>query len=82
MWTLLVECQSFKHDTCPESKIRGEFDFREDWVVELREADYINLIKCTDKQNLADIFTKCMGPSAFHRRVQQIKNYTDGSLIS
>ena len=32
---------SFKNDTCPVSKIRGAFDYREDWVEELKESSAI-----------------------------------------
>ena len=54
---------------------RGEFDFRSDWVVECKEMQEVELVKCTDSENLADIFTKCMGPGKFIRRVEQINSY-------
>ena len=64
---------SFKNDTCPTSKLRGAFDYREDWVEELKGADKITVVKVTDSQNIADIFTKCRATYKFKARVRQIQ---------
>ena len=69
-------CVSFKYDTCPETKMRGCFSYREDWVREVQAADYVHVRKCSDANNLADVFTKCMGPSKFRARVLQIRRFS------
>jgi hypothetical protein len=64
---------SFKNDSCPTSQLRGCFDYRLQWVQELRAAQDIEILPTTDKLNLADIFTKCKGNSEFKFRVKQIQ---------
>ena len=66
--------KSFKEDTCPTSKLRGDHDYREDWVEELKEAKEIRIAKVTDADNIADLFTKCRVTYKFKQRVQQIKD--------
>ena len=66
--------RSFKEDTCPTTKLRGCFSFRSAWVQELKQDRHISLYSVRDKQNISDIFTKCMGPSAFKYRVKQMRD--------
>ena len=65
--------KSFKEDTCPTSKLRGCFSFREQWVRDLKTDSSITLYSVSDSENISDILTKCMGPSKFRFRVQQIR---------
>ena len=66
--------KSFKEDTCPTSKLRGSFDYRENWVEELRQAEEIKIKKVTDEDNISDVFTKCKATYKFKQRIQQIRD--------
>lgn len=66
--------KSFKEDTCPTSKLRGSFDYRENWVEELRQAEEIKIKKVTDEDNISDVFTKCRATYKFKQRIQQIRD--------
>ena len=77
-WPMLLHtdsggAMSFKNDTCPTSQLRGCFDYRLQWVQEVRAADEIKIAMTTDKLNLSDIFTKCKGNKEFKYRVDQIR---------
>ena len=73
--------RSFKEDTCPTTKLRGCFSFRSAWVQELKQDRHISLYSVRDKQNISDIFTKCMGPSAFKYRVKQIRDLSGVAAV-
>ena len=66
--------KSFKEDTCPTSKLRGAFDYREDWVEELKQAEEVKIVKVTDADNISDVFTKCRATYQFRQRIQQIRD--------
>ena len=57
--------RSFQRDTCPGTRLRGCFDFREKWVEELREQGQFSTELVSDSSNLADIFTKCLSNVEF-----------------
>ena len=63
---------SFQRDSCPESRLRGCFDLREEWVRELQEEGAVEVKMCTDAENLADVFTKCLPTYKFKARIRQI----------
>ncbi len=67
--------RSFQRDTCPSTRLRGCFDFRERWVDELREQKTFCTEIVTDQNNMADIFTKCLGNVEFTLRREQIRHY-------
>ena len=67
---------SFKYDTCPTSKIRGCFDFREDWVEELKGIERISVVRVSDSNNLADQFTKCYETYKYRARVKQLREFS------
>ena len=69
--------RSFQGDTCPSTKLRGCFDFREKWVSELRSQSDFKTQLIPELQNLADIFTKCLSNSDFVVRREQIIRYQD-----
>ncbi len=50
---------SFQHDTCASSKLRGVFNYRWDWVQELRDQTQVTAVKVDTTKNLADLYTKC-----------------------
>jgi hypothetical protein len=50
--------RSFQRDTCPSTKLRGCFDFRERWIRELREQKEFSTELVSDLNNLADILQR------------------------
>ena len=77
-WPMKIWCDStgaisFKDDTCPVSKIRGCFDYREDWVEELKAEEIIQVHKVKDVNNLADMLTKQYPTYKFKARMQQVR---------
>lgn len=71
--------RSFQSDTCPATKLRGCFDFRERWVAELRDLGKIKAEYIPEARNMADIFTKCLSHVEFVVRLEQIA-HSQGSL--
>ena len=77
-WPMKIWCDStgaisFKDDTCPVSKIRGCFDYREDWVEEIKAEGKIQVFKVKEMNNLADMLTKQYPTYKFKARMQQIQ---------
>ena len=71
---------SFQRDECPDSKLRGCFDFRDAWVDELQDASVsgrcrVKVERCRDSENLADVLTKCMATYKFKARIKQLKDW-------
>ena len=50
---------SFQHNTCASSKLKGVFNYRWDWVQELRDQTQVTAVKVATDKNLADLYTKC-----------------------
>jgi hypothetical protein len=67
--------RSFQRDTCPGTRLRGCFDFREKWVEELREQGQFGTELVSDSNNLADIFTKCLSNVEFVLRRGLVVGY-------
>ena len=42
-----------------DSKLKGIFDLRLEWVCELRDKSLVRAVKVETENNLADILTKC-----------------------
>jgi hypothetical protein len=63
---------SFQGSTCPKSDIRGSFDWREDWVQEVRDQSVVRTEFISSAQNLADLFTKCLRRPEFSRLFSMI----------
>ena len=60
---------SFVGETCPRSTVRGSFDWRLDWVNEIRDKSQVVLKHVYGAENLADIMTKCFkGPKFAMKR--------------
>ena len=66
--------RSFQRDTCPSTKLRGCFDFRERWIEELRDQQELSTELVSDSSNLADIFTKCLSNVEFTVRRNLIRD--------
>ena len=71
--------KSFKEDTCPTSKIRGNFSYREDWVQELKDENEIKITKVEARNMIADIMTKCYETYKYKARVEQIRDLAGDS---
>ncbi len=67
--------RSFQRDTCPSTKLRGCFDFRERWIEELRDQQEFSTELVPDCSNLADIFTKCLSNVEFVVRRDQVRDF-------
>ena len=74
IWTDSAGAISFEGDTCPVSRIRGAFDYREDWVDELKKQEVIQVCKVKDLFNLADMLTKCYATYKFKSRIKQVQD--------
>ena len=74
IWTDSAGAISFEGDTCPVSRIRGAFDYREDWVDELKKQEVIRVCKVKGLFNLADMLTKCYATYKFKSRIKQVQD--------
>ena len=52
------QAKSFVEGTCVHSRLRGNFDLREKWVVELKAAKDIEILQISGVNNCADLLTK------------------------
>ena len=50
---------SYQHSTTPYSKLRGVYNLRDDWVLELKDSKVVQAKKVHTDLNVADLFTKC-----------------------
>ena len=53
-----MQAKSLASSTCLDSKLRGIFDIREDWVLELRQRDELFVDYVQSEHNIADLLTK------------------------
>ena len=44
---------------CASSKLKGVFNYRWTWVMELRDQTQVTAVKVATDKNLADLYTKC-----------------------
>ena len=58
----------------PDSRLLGVFDFRKDWVRELRDMKEVDTYKIDTKVNCADLFTKCHEACRHKELVELIKS--------
>lgn len=61
---------SFQHSTTPSSKLRGIYNLRWAWVLELRDTSKVRAVKIATDMNIADILTKCYKP---HELIRMLK---------
>ena len=50
---------SFQHSTIPNSKLKGVYNLRAAWILELKDKNIVKAEKVDTKKNIADLFTKC-----------------------
>ena len=84
-------CVSFQQSTTPYSKLKGAYNFRDEWVQELKKLGNVMAVKIDTELNCADLFTKCHQPAALARLLKLLhcgmERYNlggaeDGTLIS
>ena len=61
----------FAKDAYYDTKIKGVFDKREEWVKELRGSD-LNIKVIASKQNWSDMMTKCLKAPEYKRQMKGI----------
>lgn len=69
---------SFQKSTNPNSKLKGIFDMREEWVNELRDRKKVKAVKVSTDKNIADMLTKCLSASVrnnLEKEVVRIANH-------
>ena len=58
---------SFQNGTNPNSKLKGIFDLREQWVKELRDKRIAAAVKIATDKNVADMMTKCLTAAVMNK---------------
>jgi hypothetical protein len=76
-----LQAKSFARGTCVETKLRGTFDIRSDWVQELRDAKEVQVDYIHTSNNYADLLTKSHTPVRFDQLVGMIGNKTVKKLV-
>ena len=65
--------KSFATGSCVESKLKGVWDLREEWVKELRDVGMVKPMKIPRSDNCADGFTRCLNAKEFRQFVSICK---------
>lgn len=65
---------TFQKGTCVNSKLRGTFDMRREFVGELRNNKEVDTKHISRDKNLADNLTHCQPSGPFNRGLQQVVN--------
>ena len=68
------QCVSFAESSCAKSTMRGSFDWRADWVREVREKSQVVFEHVAGEMNLADIMTKCLKGPEFRLKRELVMN--------
>jgi len=72
-----TQSKSFQKATCINSKLRGVFDLRENWVQELRDKGQVETVTIPREENKSDILTHCLSSGNFNKEVGRIQNITN-----
>lgn len=56
-----------------DSKVRGNFDLRDEFVTELRLAGVVVVSKVATEDSYADVLTKCMNSGRFNSVVDKVQ---------
>ena len=76
--TILVDntqAITFQKGTCVNSKLRGTFDMRREFVGELRNSQEIATKHISRDKNKADLLTHCQPSGPYNQSVQQLQDY-------
>ena len=65
---------TFQKGTCVNSKLRGTFDMRREFVGELRNSKEIDTKHISRDKNFADPLTHCQPSGPYNRGLQQVAN--------
>ena len=68
------QCVSFAGDSCAKSTMRGSFDWREDWVREVKDKSQVVFEHIAGTLNPADIMTKCLKGPEFRLKRELVMN--------
>ena len=68
------QCVSFASDSCAKSTMRGSFDWREDWVREVKDKSQVVFEHVAGVLNPADIMTKCLKGPEFRLKRELVMN--------
>ena len=68
---------SFQKSTNPNSKFKGIFDMREEWVNELRDKKKVTAVKVSTDKNIADMMTKCLSASVRNNLEKEVLRITN-----
>ena len=68
------QCVSFASDSCAKSTMRGSFDWREDWVREVKDKSQVVFEHIAGVLNPADIMTKCLKGPEFRLKRELVMN--------
>ena len=77
-----TQAQSFAEGTwhCVQSKLRGNFDIREQWVQELRDSKKLVVEYVHTTNNIADLFTKPHSTPRFEQLLAMTQNKVAGKV--
>ena len=77
--TILVDntqAITFQKGTCVNSKLRGTFDMRREFVGELRNSQEIETKYISREKNHADLLTHCQPSGPYNQGVHNLQNYS------
>jgi hypothetical protein len=63
---------SFQKSTTPSSKLKGIYNLRWAWEVQLKNKSMYTAVKVDTKSNIADMLTKCYTPIEYKRMLQKM----------
>jgi hypothetical protein len=78
-WPFDLQCDSkqaisFTTESCAKSNVRGSFDWRADWINEVRDVKQVVLSHVYSEHNHADIMTKCLKGPEYRMKREAIAN--------
>ena len=68
----------FQSSPTLDTRLKGYFDLREAWVLELRDHDKVGVQKVSGDQNLSDLLTKPLKPARFKSLLRSIQGTLRG----
>ena len=77
-----AQAKSFKEGTCVQSRLRGTFDIREQWVQELRSKHELQVELVPSSNNCADLLTKVQKTSRFRQLLCLLQGRTVVKMVA
>ena len=75
IWVDNEQAVVFQKGTCVNSKLKGTFDMRLQWIGELKADNIVQGAKVDRENNLSDILTHCQPSGKFTKAVLQIQQH-------